>query len=186
MSYPFYSRAGKIHTRQNILHNPETWKSIEVIKSKCSSDANNSSPEYHLRVIFQMWSWIYTETSPLPHPFTHMGVVTQAKPTAVSCGPGFSAVCYRNVVTVKLKLTAAGGWRWKMPNLGLPSLLLSSTQLKYQPFYHSDWQTRQDTFSRGMDRPGILLLLGLGTCCQLIGDAHSSPCPSGKLLPSIR
>lgn len=80
-----------------------------------------------------MWSWIYTETSPLPHPFTHMGVVTHAKPTSVSCRPGFSAVCYRNVVTVKLKLTVEVGGDEKS-DLGLPSSMLSSAQLKLSAF----------------------------------------------------
>lgn len=40
-------------------------------------------------VVFQLWSRMSTETATLPHPFTHMGVVTHAKPTSVSWQQGF-------------------------------------------------------------------------------------------------
>lgn len=83
------------------------------------------------------------------------------------------AVCYRNVVIVKLKLTAVGGWRWEAwswsPQL---NALISPTGSISLSTIVTNKHTRTPV-PGGKDRPCTLLPLGLCTCCQLSGDTYS-------------
>lgn len=141
MSYPFYSRAGKIYTRQNVLYNPKTWKSIEVIKKEGSYVEIMLITHHQKTIPESFFSCGHGYTLKLPHSLTLSPTWVWWHTLNPHLWAGSQGLRVLSVTRMWSSWNEAHGRRWvEMKSL----ILVSPAQWSHQP----NWSISLSTITR--------------------------------------